>query len=73
MDITITTPDGIVQKRTFKGARSISIGRDPTCDIVFDNLDVSRKHVTVEAIAQGWLIVDRSANGTFVGPVVTLP
>lgn len=57
------------------GDRSITLGRDPTCEIVIDmNLygSVSRRHAEIRPIFRqqellGWEICDlRSANGTFV-------
>jgi pSer/pThr/pTyr-binding forkhead associated (FHA) protein len=46
----------------------ITVGRDPTCDVVIDNPRVSRRHLSIEATADGaWLLRDLgSRNGVFV-------
>jgi ABC transport system ATP-binding/permease protein len=44
----------------------ISIGRDPSCDIVVDGADVSRRHGVVEWRDDGWWYRDTaSRNGSF--------
>lgn len=44
-----------------------SVGRAPDCDIVIDNLAVSRRHCLFKNVHQQWLIEDnQSANGTFL-------
>lgn len=47
------------------------IGRDPRCDIVLDELLVSRRHTRISPLAGGALAVEdlASANGTFVDGV----
>jgi hypothetical protein len=46
---------------------SVSIGRDPSCDVVVDDDSVSPHHASVERHPQGWLLADQeSAQGTFV-------
>jgi serine/threonine-protein kinase len=43
------------------------LGRNPACDIVIDELEVSRKHAVISQVAQGYLLEDlQSTNGTFV-------
>lgn len=45
----------------------ISIGRATTCDVVVDNLGVSRHHCSVIKHGDGWAAVDKgSNNGTYV-------
>jgi hypothetical protein len=44
-----------------------SVGRAPDCDIVIDNLAVSRRHCVFKGVHRQWMIEDNhSANGTFV-------
>jgi predicted component of type VI protein secretion system len=44
-----------------------SVGRAPDCDIVIDNLAVSRRHCLFKSAHDQWMIEDnQSANGTFV-------
>lgn len=46
----------------------IKIGRAMDCEIVVDNLGVSRHHCTIVKDGEGWVVVDGgSNNGTFVG------
>jgi pSer/pThr/pTyr-binding forkhead associated (FHA) protein len=45
----------------------ISIGRATTCDVVVDNLGVSRHHCSIVKDGDGWAAVDKgSNNGTYV-------
>jgi ABC-type multidrug transport system ATPase subunit len=58
------------------GASTVTVGRDPACDVVLDHPLVSRRHVEVTAVDGHWTVRDLgSANGTFVGGqrVETLP
>ena len=49
------------------GPLTITIGRDPDCEIVFDAPQISRKHVRFTKTASGFLLEDLgSANGTFL-------
>ena len=83
MDETIMTesPVGkrlvkIKQKETrclvFKGKKiiltaKIIIGREPGCDIVIDDMLISRKHAEIQQIKTAFYIKDlNSRNGTFV-------
>jgi len=44
------------------------VGRDPTCDLVLELDDVSRRHALVDGAGGGHLLTDLgSLNGTFVG------
>jgi len=55
-------------RRTLERARCVIIGRDPTCDVVLRSPAVSREHLEVWTTPEGVRLVDRSANGTLVGP-----
>jgi predicted component of type VI protein secretion system len=47
--------------------QTISIGRDPTADIVLDNTGVSRQHAQIDRTPTGYVLEDLgSANGTFL-------
>lgn len=47
--------------------RSLVLGRDPACDIVVDDAEVSRRHARLIAQSGGYAIEDLgSTNGTFV-------
>lgn len=49
---------------------SITIGRDPMADIVFNDPEVSRQHVRLSRTPDGYQIVDLgSTNGTFINGV----
>lgn len=44
------------------------VGRATDCEIVVDNLGVSRHHCSIVKDGEGWAVVDKgSNNGTFVG------
>jgi pSer/pThr/pTyr-binding forkhead associated (FHA) protein len=47
---------------------SVTLGRDPQCDVVFPKelLIVSRKHAHIEREGNRFKVIDHSANGTFV-------
>jgi serine/threonine-protein kinase len=43
------------------------VGRNPGCDILIDDLEISRKHAIITQTTQGYMIEDlRSTNGTFI-------
>lgn len=44
----------------------ITIGRDPTCDLVLTGMHVSRMHCRIERKIDRLVLVDRSTNGTCV-------
>ena len=54
-------------QRTELEQRSLLIGRDPACDLVINDLEVSRRHARLIALIGGFAIEDLgSTNGTFV-------
>ena len=57
------------------GPRPLTIGRDPTCDVVLDDEDVSREHCRFRPGGDGFLVEDLgSSNGTIVnGQRITQP
>lgn len=46
---------------------AVSLGRDPTCDIVVQNPRASRLHARIERRRDKYVLVDLSSNGSFVG------
>jgi len=67
LKMTIELADGTVERLSVREAGPIRIGRDPSCHVVLPSPDVSRRHLTVERTATGYLLTDASANGTLVG------
>jgi len=53
----------LVSKSAFERAEVV-LGRDPTCDVVIDNLGVSRKHARIFHNGDTWAVEDLgSSNG----------
>ena len=48
------------------GSDGLTIGRDPSCDIVIASPRVSRRHASIRQLHSGYLLLDTSANGVFV-------
>jgi len=46
--------------------KSITIGREDTCDIIIDNERVSRTHAGMVPVNDGFLYRDMSSNGTII-------
>jgi adenylate cyclase len=44
----------------------VSLGRSSTCEIVFDEVGVSRLHARVELRRDGFVLIDQSRNGTIL-------
>jgi ABC-type multidrug transport system ATPase subunit/pSer/pThr/pTyr-binding forkhead associated (FHA) protein len=60
--LVVTTPAGTVEHPLDRDV--LTVGRDPTSDIVVDHPAVSRRHATVRRVGDGWEIEDAgSANG----------
>lgn len=45
----------------------IVIGRDPAAQVCIDDEHVSRTHLRLELTPTGWVVIDQSLNGIFVG------
>jgi pilus assembly protein CpaF len=67
MEFFITGGDGVAQRHQFEPEQAIILGRDEDCDLVLNNIDVSRRHLQLQSNALGWHIIDSSSNGTYVG------
>ena len=49
----------------------LTIGRDPSNDLVIGSASVSRRHARLRAAPRGWILTDEgSSNGTYVGDSV---
>lgn len=46
--------------------RSLTIGRDASCDVVIPSNDVSRNHAEIASGPDGYYVIDTSTNGVFV-------
>jgi pSer/pThr/pTyr-binding forkhead associated (FHA) protein len=44
----------------------VVIGRDPDCDVVLTDREVSRRHATIRPSIQGYVLTDISTTGTYV-------
>jgi len=54
-------------QRTDLEGRGLLLGRDPTCDLVINDVEVSRRHARLIAQSGGYAIEDLgSTNGTFI-------
>jgi serine/threonine protein kinase len=63
--LLVISSDGRSTKVRLRGDREISIGRDPSNDVVINNHLVSRRHARVFYEQGHWIIEDNSVNGTF--------
>jgi len=48
------------------GSKSVTTGRDSVNDVVVFSPKASRRHAVLEPRGDKWVLIDRSANGTFV-------
>jgi hypothetical protein len=48
------------------GKGAVTLGREASCDIVLDDRKASRQHAKIERRRDKFVLVDHSANGTFV-------
>ncbi|AUG80335.1 ABC transporter ATPase [Kitasatospora sp. MMS16-BH015] len=56
------------QRRTLESGRSYTLGRDPACDLRFEDARVSWRHAAIAYEGTGWQYTDQgSTNGTY-GP-----
>lgn len=54
---------------TFPLAEKFTLGKQPDCDLsVTDKPTVSKLHFVIERVGTGYLLTDRSSNGTFLYP-----
>jgi predicted component of type VI protein secretion system len=55
-----------IERRAFMLRERISIGRDPYTDVSLEDPTVSRLHAVIEKQEHGFVLRDRSSNGTDV-------
>ncbi|VEP17276.1 Forkhead-associated protein [Hyella patelloides LEGE 07179] len=55
-----------VQSWTFKEEPQIRIGRSTNNEVVLYSAVVSRNHVEIRKVGQGWEVVNLGANGTYI-------
>ena len=64
-ELTIKLGDRLVQK--FRGHTEANIGRDPGCELMLDNLGVSRRHAQLREVEGKFIVEDlKSTNGVFL-------
>jgi pSer/pThr/pTyr-binding forkhead associated (FHA) protein len=64
-EVTVRLGDRLVTK--FRGQGETTIGRDPGCELMLDNLGVSRRHAQLREVAGRFVVEDlNSTNGVFV-------
>lgn len=66
MELWISNSGSPGQNYNFEEEHPVCVGRDSDCDIILDDLDVSRRHVTLEKVVGGFRVIDSSSNGTYV-------
>jgi ABC-type multidrug transport system ATPase subunit/pSer/pThr/pTyr-binding forkhead associated (FHA) protein len=74
LNTALPWPDGIKvpaappgQREVQLGARVVTLGRDPACELVIFDPRVSRRHARIVPTADGWEVLDLgSTNGTFL-------
>lgn len=66
IELVIRLGDRVIQE--YRGDQElVNIGRDPGCDIVLDNLGVSRQHAQIRKVAERYVLADnQSTNGTIL-------
>lgn len=64
-EVTVKLGDRLVTK--YRGQGETTIGRDPGCELMLDNLGVSRRHARLREVEDRYIIEDmNSTNGVFV-------
>ena len=64
-EVTVKLGDRLVTK--FRGQGEMTVGRDPSCELMLDNLGVSRRHAQLREVEGRYAIEDlNSTNGVFV-------
>ena len=64
-EVTVKLGDRLVTK--YRGQGETNIGRDPGCELMLDNLGVSRRHAKLREVDGRYIIEDNnSTNGVYV-------
>lgn len=65
--LLLVFPDG---RRIALGTRTLTLGKDPRCDVVIADVTVSAVHCRIVPTREGWVLQDAgSTNGTRIGGV----
>ncbi|MCO5165068.1 MAG: FHA domain-containing protein [Planctomycetes bacterium] len=65
--IDVSLRDALLSSHTFADRERITIGRHPSCDVVIDNLALSREHAAITWDHGEWVVRDLgSRNGVYV-------
>lgn len=64
--VRITDTAGRTRAHQFASGRTVSLGRDPACDVVLESSAISRRHVVFDCINGSLRISDVSSNGITV-------
>jgi pSer/pThr/pTyr-binding forkhead associated (FHA) protein len=62
--------EGSLNEKRFQLSESTLIGRDPACDILIDEQEVSRQHAVIQSKSGRYLLSDLdSTNGVYVNNI----
>ncbi len=64
--VSVHKPDGSTELLSLPDAGSLTVGRDPGCNVVLPSPAVSRVHLHIEQRSGGAWVIDRSSNGTML-------
>jgi class 3 adenylate cyclase len=53
------------------GSGSVTLGRDPACEVSVHDREASRQHATIEVRGNKFVVIDHSSNGTYVAWEIT--
>jgi len=67
VEITVEAQSGAKQVTQLTGARPLSVGRGPECDIQLDDNRISRRHLLIHVEPSALRVQDISSNGTLAG------
>ena len=69
--VVVTAPEKAEQNRVFSFAQDeVRVGSSPDADVPISDPMISREHVSIRLLPDGFLLADLSStNGTFIGDV----
>lgn len=65
MELTLMIDRKVLKHYSFD-KEEVTIGRDKSCDVVIENVGISRKHAQLFRSGGVWILIDLSENGTYV-------